>query len=111
MRSARSLLIRVLALSLMLTVSCKDSGVLVGKYLAENERDQRSSAVLLELGTNGEGSWAIEEDNAFFKWEVRTNEVWLHTDSGGVIVGRIVGDTIEISLPGVGDNSFRKVKE
>ncbi len=59
---------------------------------------------------NGQGSWSIEEDNASFKWEIRENEIWLHTKSGGLIVGRIVGEAIVINLPGVGEYYFKKVK-
>ena len=59
---------------------------------------------------NGQGSWSIEEDNVSFKWEIRENEIWLHTKSGGVIVGKIVGETIEINLPAAGEYYFKKVK-
>ena len=106
----RSLLVNVFIVFLVLMLSCEDREKLVGKYQVDGNQNLPSQTISLELMANGQGSWSIEEDNAFFKWEIRAKEIWLHTKSGGVIVGRIVGETIEINLPGVGEYYFKKVK-
>ena len=106
----RSSLTTVFILFLVLMVSCEDRGKLVGKYQADNNENRQSVTIFLELLANGQGSWSIEEDNASFKWEIREDAIWLHTRSGGVIVGKIVEETIEIHLPGVGEYYFKKVK-
>lgn len=83
---------------------------MTGKYMAESGGGKDAMTVLLELGENGTGSWAIEEDNVNFKWEIREKDILLHTKSGGVIVGSIVGETIDIYLPGVGVHTFKKIR-
>ena len=110
MVSHRSLLITFSIVFLVLMVSCEGRGKLVGKYRADTNENRQSVTIFLELLANGQGSWSIEEDNASFKWEIREDAIWLHTRSGGVIVGKIVGETIEIHLPGVGEYYFKKVK-
>jgi hypothetical protein len=100
LRRAESVLITVLLLSVLLTAGCtKERQGFAGEYLSE-EDENGAPAVTLELGENGTGSWATDEDNVSFKWEVRGKEIWLHTRSGGVITGKITGDAIEIRLPG-----------
>jgi len=110
MRLPERFLMMVLVFSLLLAMSCQDKGRLSGRYAAGGDENQDSLTISLELMANGQGSWSIEEDNVSFKWEIRENEIWLHTKSGGVIVGKIVGETIEINLPAAGEYYFKKVK-
>lgn len=100
----------VLVFSLLFTMSCQDRGRLSGRYAAGGDENQDSLTISLELMANGQGSWSIEEDNVSFKWELRQTEIWLHTKSGGVIVGKVVGETIQINLAGAGEYYFKKVK-
>jgi hypothetical protein len=44
----------------------------------------------------------IAANNVSFKWEVRGKEIWLRTNLGGVILGKIIGEAIEIDLPVAG---------
>ncbi len=106
---SRSLLINLFIVFLFLMVSCDNREKLVGKYQAENNKNRQSLTIFLELKANGRGSWAIEEDNVSFKWEIKEKEIWLHTQLGGVIVGKISGDAIEVHLPEVGVYYFKKV--
>lgn len=109
MTRPRSSLINVFIALLMLIVSCEGREQFTGKYRADTNNRQ-SHTILLELMADGRGSWSTAEDNVPFKWEIRKKEIWLHTKSGGVIVGKIVGETIEIDLPSVGEYQFKKVK-
>ena len=68
---------------------CKNADDLQGKYLAEIKEDSSSPSIKLELGPNGQGSWAMKGEKVFFRWETQGQEVWLHTKSGGVVAGRI----------------------
>ncbi|MFH1349431.1 MAG: hypothetical protein ABII26_00695 [Pseudomonadota bacterium] len=105
-------LINILLLSLMLNLSCgEERERLEGKYLATNNKNQRATAIYLELGSNGRGSWSTEEDTVSLKWEIKKNEIWLHTHSGGVIVCKISGDIIEARLPSAGVHSFKRVRK
>ena len=110
MRLPQFLVLMVLAFSLPLTTGCEERGRLSGRYVADIDENRLSPTISLELMDNGQGSWSTEEDSVSFKWEIRESEIWLHTKSGGVIVGKIVGETIEINLPGVGEYYFEKVK-
>jgi len=110
-RATSSLFMKVLIFSLLLTLSCEKESRLAGKYATVNDMTQRTAVVNLELMANGQGAWSIEEDNVSFKWETRGEEIWLHTKSGGVIVGTINGDTLTVNLPVVGVHRFNKVKE
>jgi hypothetical protein len=100
----------VLVFSLLLTLSCEDKASLAGRYVASGYKNQDSPTISLELKADGKGSWSIEEDNVSFKWELKQTEIWLHTESGGIIRGKITGEIIEINLPGVGEYYFEKVK-
>jgi hypothetical protein len=100
----------VLASALMFTMGCDDRSGLSGRYAAHNDKGRISPPVTLELKPNGEGTWATEEDNISFKWQIKGEEIWLLTKSGGVIVGKIGDDTINVSLPGVAPYHFKKVK-
>ena len=89
---------------------CKNADDLQGKYMAEIKEGYSSPSIKLELGANGQGSWAMKGERFFFRWETQGQEFWLHTKSGGVVAGRILGQgTIEIKLPGAGILSFRKI--
>ncbi len=89
---------------------CNNSREIPGKYLAELKEAPVSVSIKLELGANGQGSWDMKGERVFFRWETKGQEVWLHTKSGGVVVGRILGQgAIEIRLPGTETLSFRKI--
>ncbi len=107
----QSVLITLLIAFLLSYNACnRDTSGVTGKYMAQIGEGEQSMTVLLELGENGTGSWAVEEDNVNFRWEVREKDILLHTKSGGVIVGSIVGETIDIYLPGVGVHTFKKIR-
>ena len=91
------------------TFACeKKTNRMAGKYEAEITEGTESAIVYLELAENGRGSWAVEEDNVDFRWDEDDSHVRLHTLSGGVIVGKIEGKSLNIHLPGVGPHHFEK---
>lgn len=105
------MIITVLILFLLSCGSCsKDESGVTGKYMAQTGEGEQSMTVLLELGEDGTGSWATEEDHVKFKWEIRGEEILFHTRSGGVIAGKIGEEAIDIYLSGVGFHSFRKIR-
>lgn len=110
MVTTRSLMIMVLILFMLSILSCRGADHWVGKYEAEMAKNQEVPTILLELMADGRGSWTVREETASFKWEIRKNEMWLHTKSGGVIVGRLKGDTIEVDLPGLGGHLFKRLR-
>ena len=91
-------------------MSCENREYLIGKYQADVAVNGGSQTIFLELMANGQGAWSSEEDNVPFKWESKENEVWLHTKSGGLIMAKVAGETIEINVPSLGEYHFKKVK-
>jgi hypothetical protein len=107
MRSNRFLIVTLFLLTL---VACQSRDELVGKYEAEDLL-QRSKLQLV-LSADGKGHWNIAQENISFTWTRRGDEVWLHSKTGGVIVGKLeVSDYIDVILPGSGKFRFEKIKE
>jgi hypothetical protein len=96
-------------LLVLLVLGCTNTDAVQGRYQAEVTEGPSSISIRLELGANGQGDWALKGEKVFFKWETQGKEVWLHTKSGGVVVGQILGPgTIEVNMPGAGIISFKK---
>lgn len=94
----------------LLLTSCQEPRQLAGQYGAANAAG-RDSQVILTLKGDGKGSWKAHQEEVTFQWELKPKEVWLHSKSGGVIVGKVREDaSIDISLPGVGDFHFVKTE-
>ena len=110
MKLERLSLITVLFLFPLFMFACRDTMSLTGKYMSQGDKDRHLPDIVLILGANGQGSWAGEGDSVDFRWDFGENEIRLHTRSGGVLLGRIIGESIEISLPGTGPLIFKKVK-
>lgn len=81
---------------------------LVGTYSAIPSGTVDPVAATLELHADGKGFWSIETDNAPFRWDVQKDRIRLHTQSGGVIEGRLDRDIIHIELPQSGAIRFRR---
>ncbi|MCA1743859.1 MAG: hypothetical protein ABR542_03235 [Desulfonatronovibrio sp.] len=78
---------------------------MTGKYQG-SEEDLPGAYSYIELKDNGEGTWETDIDLVHFRWKIRGNEIWLHTQTGGVIQGKLTGDGFEVELPNVGTYSF-----
>jgi len=46
----------------------------------------------------------------FFSWEVKHKELRLHLKLGGVVIGKIKHDFVDISLPGSAPLRFEKAE-
>lgn len=107
--SHRNILLMALAgLLLTLAFSCERADRYVGMYLADGKSLPEQTETYIELQEHGVGVWRVLDDEASFRWDVRDDEIRLHTKSGGVIVGKIQGDILEIALPGKSIQYFKK---
>jgi hypothetical protein len=80
-----------------------------GTYIeVEREGLLGNTENFLELDENGNGTWRVFEDEFQFRWSIKGDEIRLHTKEGGVIVGKIQGDIIEVILPGREIKQFKK---
>jgi hypothetical protein len=103
------------ALVVVLT-SCESRDRYVGVYRAEADGTARG-AVVLELRANGDGLWKMssgEEKETFVEvpitWYIKHHDLRVHTRAGGVLVGKIHGDTIRMTLPGSKTVTFRRTR-
>lgn len=81
-----------------------------GIYIAETRDSSHRQETTLELKEDGGGVWRVGEDEVGLSWYVKGNELRLHTRDGGVIVGKLDGKFVHVSLPGPKDLFFKKVK-
>jgi len=96
--------ISLLCLFLTLFLSCESNDRYVGAYEAKDTAGE----VLLELKAGGEGNWISGSQEVPFSWYLKGGELRINTREGGVIVGKIQGDTIEVDIPGRKGMVFRK---
>ena len=104
------LLVTSLILPLIFTFSCDQRDRYAGVYFAQGGELLESSEAYIELKEDGQGVWSVLDDEVSFRWSVKGNEIRLHTKSGGVIVGKIKDDTLEIALPGRVTRHFKRSK-
>jgi hypothetical protein len=102
---------------LMLLLSCESKDKYVGVYKAEGQKSAKERAIILELKENGDGLWKVSSDEAKgtfvkvpFAWYIKRGDLRVNTKAGGVIIGKIDKDTIQITLPGSKTLIFRKTR-
>ena len=89
--------------------SCGQKDIYEGIYKAQQDETPKHSRNQLELMEKGQAVWRLSDAEVSFRWDIKDSEIWLSTKSGGIIVGNIHGDTIEITLPGANKMSFKKM--
>jgi len=93
----------------MVGLSCnRELKQYTGTYLLQGADKKESSEIYIQLRENGIGTWNTPNDEVSFRWDVKNNEIRLHTKSGGVLVGKIQENTIEIVFPGSKIRRFNK---
>ena len=104
-RLAGAAVLVVLALGLC---ACGAREDMVGSYHAAGHGGVDVSLVLHE---GGKGTWTTDEADVPLTWELKGDELWLHTRAGGVLSGVVEGGgVVRMDLPGVGELVFRQVK-
>lgn len=102
---------------LMLLLSCESKDKYVGVYKEVCQDSCVQGEIVLELKGNGNGLWRVASDEVAgtfaevpFAWYIRQGELRVNTRAGGVIVGKIVKDTIHMNLPGSKVMTFKKIQ-
>jgi hypothetical protein len=89
-----------MCLFMTLASSCTSKDVYEGVYDAQGGKSEKCYNSQLELNEKGMAVWRVLDDEVSFRWDIKDSEIWLSTKSGGIIIGKIKGDTIEVTLPG-----------
>jgi len=96
----------LVSLLMIFAPSCGQKDRYVGKYVAHGEE-----STYIELKEKGLGVWVVADDEVSFRWDLKKDsEIWLRTKAGGIIIGKIKEDTLEITLPGAKMMSFKKTR-
>lgn len=106
LRQLRNTFFMVLSgLILALTFSCDTGDRYIGMYQSTEHPES-----YIELKENGVGIWRVIDDEASFRWDVRDSELRLHTRAGGVVIGKIQKETIQLALPAQSVKYFKKAR-
>jgi hypothetical protein len=92
------------------TSFCSQRDVYEGIYISQEEESSKHAGSKLELMEKGQAVWRVPDHEVSFRWDIKGSEIWLSTKSGGIIIGKIHGDTIEITLPGAKKMSLKKTR-
>ena len=90
------------------TFTCTSKKEYAGVYRTEEADLQKRSE--LGLREDGEGYWRMGDNEESFSWSPKGDEIRLHTRKGGVIIAKIQGNTLRITLSGGKKLSFVKIK-
>ena len=109
LRHLSALFVIFTTLSLVLTLSCnRERQLYTGTYLLQEADKPENSETYIQLKENGIGLWNTPDDEISFRWDAKDNEIRLHTKQGGVLIGKIQGDNLEIVFPGSKIRHFKK---
>jgi hypothetical protein len=100
----------LLCLCVVFSVSCESKEKYAGKYVAAQKDPSTKETIYLELKPSGEGSWMVGDREVSFSWEIKGGDLRVNTKEGGVLVGKIEGNTIRITLPIRGEIVFSKTQ-
>ena len=107
-----SLLPALMCLFMALASSCTSKDLYEGIYYAQGGKSEKCYNSQLELQEKGIAVWRVADDEVSFRWDIKDSEIWLSTKSGGIIIGKIKGGTIEVLLPGTKEPCcFRKTTD
>jgi hypothetical protein len=97
-------------LLLIFVISCGSKDKLAGVYKVEEKDLPKQLETLVELKPNGDGAWKVGNEEVPFSWYIKGSELRINTKGGGVIVGNIEKDTIQMTIPGTKQMTFKKIQ-
>ncbi len=100
----------LLCLLLVLLFSCESKDKYAGVYKAEAKDVPKQAQTTVELKANGDGLWRVGDEEVSFSWDIKGGELRVNTKGGGVIVGKIEKDTIQMTLPNMKTLNFKKTQ-
>jgi hypothetical protein len=109
-RHAKTALLLIVML-VICAIACGREDKFVGAYHSLPDSPPGYPEVYLELRNGGEGVRRVGEETIPFRWNVKGNEIRIHTRSGGVIVGTMQKeDVLAVNLPGSEIAYLKKIK-
>jgi hypothetical protein len=99
-----------LCLVMIVVFGCESKDKYAGVYKAQAQAPAKQAEIVVELKANGDGFWRVGSEEVTFAWYIKRGELRVNTKGGGVIVGKIDKDTIELTLPNANTMIFKKVQ-
>ena len=90
-------------------LGCDSAKQYTGTYVSVSEGQPSQRKTILELKDDANGLWTTNEKEVPFRWSVKGKEIRLHSKEGGVITGKILDDTITVTLPGYKVMTLKKI--
>jgi len=92
-----------------LMVACSSAHPWEGQYVGQPGQGAHG-AVTLVLQAGGKGLWTADQESTPLRWEERDGGLWLHLNTGGVVICRPVRghQELTIALPGIQPFTLRK---
>jgi hypothetical protein len=75
----------------------------------DDTTDTISKVNTIELMEGGEGVWICCDREVKFSWYVKNNQLRIHTQEGGVMVGELDNNSFMMTLPGKKGMMFIRV--
>ncbi len=100
--TANQLSIRpALACFMLLTLfACIQEDIYEGVYKTDGGKTPKYCNSKIELLEKGQAIWRVPDDEVSFRWDIKGDEIWLSTKTGGIIIGKIEKDSFRVILPG-----------
>ena len=98
----------LLFLFVFIHYGCDSGKRYIGTYVSASKGEPYQMETTLALKDDDNGVWTTNEKEVSFRWSVKGKEIRLHTKEGGVITGKILGDTLTLTLPGDKVMTFEK---
>jgi len=95
---------------LIVVFSCESKDKYAGVYKAEAKVTPKQAEITVELKANGDGLWRVEGEEVSFTWYIKRGELRVNTKGGGVIVGKLENDTIQMTLPNMKTMILKKAQ-
>lgn len=95
---------------MIMTAACDRVPDVAGVYRTDPEAGGTAN-ITLELDKDGDGTWSTDLDRVELTWTIKDGHIWLHTQSGGVITGRVEKNGISLDMPGAGTVALTKSKD
>ncbi len=93
---------------MFIMAGCSEQPEMAGTY-QQVSGDVPGSSSVIELEHTKNGVWQTDIDEVSFRWSVRDDEIWLHTKTGGLIIGQITDLGFIIELPEAGSFVFHRI--
>ncbi len=98
----------VLILLVVCLWACSKPEGYIGVYEVPDGENSSHAGTEIELKEDHQGVWRTSEEEVTFRWDESDGDIRFRTREGGIVLGKISKDSLEVRLPGTGLLRFIK---